>query len=84
MDKINIYLSEKQLEELRKLSEETGIPYSEHIRRAIDEYLVRVFQRVRERNSMLENKEWTYKKPEYFERIDIMELIKKRAENGQF
>ncbi len=33
------YLSERQIEKLRNLSEETGLPVSKHIQRAVDEYL---------------------------------------------
>lgn len=33
------YLKEKQLEQLKKLSEKTGAPAAEIIRRALDEYL---------------------------------------------
>ena len=39
MIRTNIHLTEKQLEALRKLSEDTGLTVAEHIRRAIDEYL---------------------------------------------
>lgn len=35
----HLYLKEKQLEQLKKLSEKTGAPAAEMIRRALDEYL---------------------------------------------
>ena len=41
MIRTNIHLTEKQLEALRKLSEDTGLTVAEHIRRTIDEYLER-------------------------------------------
>jgi Ribbon-helix-helix protein, copG family len=47
MQRTNIYLSEIQLESLRRLSEQRGEPVSELVRRALDEWLrsqgVRVF-----------------------------------------
>lgn len=39
MERYNLYLSEPQLESLKKLSKETGLSVSEHVRRAIDGYL---------------------------------------------
>jgi hypothetical protein len=41
MDKIrfNIYLDPKQLEQLQKLSQKTGAPVAELVRRAVDKYL---------------------------------------------
>ena len=39
MEKRNVYRSKQQDIALKKLSEETGISVSEHIRRAIDYYL---------------------------------------------
>lgn len=39
--RVGFYLSELQIKRLRKLSEKTSISVSEHIRRAIDEYLER-------------------------------------------
>lgn len=39
MKRTNVHLSEKQLEALKALQEETGITTAEHIRRAIDAYL---------------------------------------------
>jgi len=41
MIRINVYVTEKELAALRKLADDTGLPFSEHIRRAIDEYLER-------------------------------------------
>ena len=39
MKRVNYYLSEKQIKDLKQLSGKTGITVSEIIRRAIDEYL---------------------------------------------
>ena len=39
MIRIDLYLSEKQLEKLRQISKETGLSVSEHIRRAVDLYI---------------------------------------------
>ena len=39
MKKINSYFTEKQLEDLRKLSAETGLTVAELLRRAVDFYL---------------------------------------------
>lgn len=39
MKRVNFYLTEFQLDELRYLSEWTDLTVSEHIRRAIDLYL---------------------------------------------
>lgn len=39
MKRVNYYLSELQLDKLKKLSTETGISVSEIIRRAVDKYL---------------------------------------------
>ena len=39
MKRVNYYLSENQLDKLKKLSNKTGLSVSEHIRRAIDLYL---------------------------------------------
>ena len=36
---ISLMLPKKMLEEIRKISKDTGLPVSEHIRRAIDIYL---------------------------------------------
>lgn len=37
----NFYLTDNQLAQIKKLSKETGLSYSELLRRAIDEYLER-------------------------------------------
>ena len=37
----NIYLGDKQTEEMKKISDKTGLKRSELIRRAIDEYLLK-------------------------------------------
>lgn len=39
-DRFQIMLEADQLAQLRQLQEETGAPVAEHIRRAIDAYLV--------------------------------------------
>ncbi len=39
MARINIYIGAKQYQELKRVEEKTGINFSEHIRRAIDQYL---------------------------------------------
>jgi hypothetical protein len=39
MVKISLYLAKQQIEQLRELAERTGISMSEHIRRAVSEYL---------------------------------------------
>ena len=39
MKRTSIWLTEPQLKQFKKLSEKTGAPVSELIRRALDEYL---------------------------------------------
>lgn len=39
MQRTNLYLGKRQKERLQALADETGIPLSEHVRRAIDRYL---------------------------------------------
>ena len=39
MQRVSIYLSPKQKEDLDKLSDKTGAPVAELVRRAIDAYL---------------------------------------------
>jgi len=39
MKRINIHLTDKQIEFLKDLANKTGLKVAEHIRRAIDEYL---------------------------------------------
>ena len=41
MKRINFYLSDKQIETLKALSEEVGLSVSELVRRAVDEYTIR-------------------------------------------
>jgi predicted DNA-binding protein len=41
MRRTNYYYPPKQLERLKRLSKKTGVPVSELIRRAIDDYLKR-------------------------------------------
>jgi len=42
MIKITVYLTEKQIQGLKALAKETGLSYSEHLRRAVDEYLTKL------------------------------------------
>ncbi len=42
MKKMNLYLPEQQIEALQALSKKTGISVSEHIRRAVSEYLAKL------------------------------------------
>lgn len=42
MYRINFYLTEPQLAKLRKLATDTRLPLAEHLRRAIDAYLLAV------------------------------------------
>jgi metal-responsive CopG/Arc/MetJ family transcriptional regulator len=44
MKKVNLNLSEKQVDKLKEISGISGISYSEHVRRAIDEYLRKYWQ----------------------------------------
>jgi hypothetical protein len=39
MKRVNLFLSEKQIEALKRLARKTGLSYSELIRRAIDKFL---------------------------------------------
>lgn len=39
---MDLFISKAQDEQLRKLQKKTGISRSEHMRRALDEYLARV------------------------------------------
>jgi len=39
MKRTALFLEEKQLKKLRKLSEKTGAPVAELVRRSVDEYL---------------------------------------------
>ncbi len=39
--RVNFYLTEIQQKELRKLAKRSGLTFSEHLRRAVDEYLSR-------------------------------------------
>jgi predicted DNA-binding protein len=39
MERTALFLKEEQIEKLKKLSEKTGAPVAELIRRAIDKYL---------------------------------------------
>lgn len=39
MRRINVYLRDRQYEELTAISQETEIKFSEHVRRAVDLYL---------------------------------------------
>lgn len=44
MKKVNWYLTEKQLELLKKISILSGLSYAEIIRRLIDKYLIKEWQ----------------------------------------
>ncbi len=37
--RVNHYMADVQIKRLKKLSKKTGLSVSEHIRRAVDEYL---------------------------------------------
>ena len=41
MKRVNVFLHEKQISELKKLAKKTGVKYSELVRRAIALFLVR-------------------------------------------
>lgn len=41
MKMTSLYLTEKQMRDLKRLSEQTGLPVAEHIRRAVDAYLLK-------------------------------------------
>lgn len=41
MKRTSLFLSEKQLSQLRALAQETGLPIAELVRRALDEYIER-------------------------------------------
>jgi predicted DNA-binding protein len=45
--RVGFYLTDIQIKDLKKLSQKTGLTVSEHIRRAIDEYLGRFGKRVK-------------------------------------
>ena len=40
MKRVNIYISDKQYINLKTLAKETDVKFAEHVRRAIDKYLV--------------------------------------------
>lgn len=42
MIRINLYIAEKQRKALRDLAINTGITVSEHVRRALDEYIKKI------------------------------------------
>lgn len=42
MDRLNIHLADRQIKALAKISQRSGLPRAELVRRAIDEYLDRV------------------------------------------
>jgi hypothetical protein len=44
MKKYNTYYTEAQLKRLIKLADKTGLTASEHLRRALDEYLAKLQQ----------------------------------------
>ena len=61
MKRVNFYLTEIQLEELRYLSEWTDLCVSEHIRRAIDLYLEETKDDWKLRRKILESSRYTEK-----------------------
>lgn len=60
MKKVNYYLTQKQIAQLRALSSETGLTISEHIRRAIDAYLEHLKNKHPEIKEVLESKSKTH------------------------
>lgn len=48
MERISLFLSGKQIERLKELAVKSGISFSEHQRRAIDEYLERKEEKKKE------------------------------------
>lgn len=42
MKRVNFYLTEQQIAKLKELFKSTGLSISEHIRRAIDEYVKKI------------------------------------------
>ncbi len=51
MKRIDLYISDTQNVELRQLAKETDVKLSEHVRRAIDDYLKKV-KREKKRESL--------------------------------
>jgi predicted transcriptional regulator len=45
--RVGFYLSDMQIKKLKKLCDKTSISVSEHIRRAIDEYLERFERKIK-------------------------------------
>ena len=42
MKRVNLYLSDKQDADLREIAKDTDVKYSEHVRRALDDYIKKV------------------------------------------
>lgn len=42
MERINLTFTTQQISELRRLHKKTGIRKSEHVRRAVDEYILKL------------------------------------------
>jgi hypothetical protein len=55
MKRLHVFLPEQQIEGLAVLSKKTGLKASEHIRRALDDYLIK--NPVGENNSQSKRKE---------------------------
>lgn len=44
MKRLNFYVSDKQYRQLQAVKKATGLTVSEHVRRALDQYLTMVFK----------------------------------------
>ena len=51
MKRINIYISDRQNEDLRQIALDTDVKFAEHVRRALDVYIKRV-KREKKRESV--------------------------------
>ena len=51
MKRINIYISDRQNEDLRQIALDTDVKFAEHVRRALDAYIKRV-KREKKRESV--------------------------------
>lgn len=51
MKRINIYISDRQDEDLRQIALDTDVKFSEHVRRALDAYIKRM-KREKKRESV--------------------------------
>jgi predicted DNA-binding protein len=50
MIRTGIYLPKKQIARLKRLAEKTGLSMAEHVRRAIDDYLIKEASRDEKRS----------------------------------